>query len=66
VLANPVLFDTPIIDVKGKLSFWEYEFDEGTFECTNDNPYSHQSCGEREGCIQNCDECDYWKSKYEL
>lgn len=25
VLANPVLFDEPIIGVKGKLSFWEYE-----------------------------------------
>jgi hypothetical protein len=24
VLANPVLYDTPILNVKGKLSFWEY------------------------------------------
>ena len=23
VLANPVLFDEPILDVKGKLSFWD-------------------------------------------
>ncbi len=25
VLANPVLFDVPIENVKGKLSFWEYQ-----------------------------------------
>lgn len=24
VLANPVLYDEPILNVKGKLSFWEY------------------------------------------
>ncbi|MGH2666094.1 ASCH domain-containing protein [Flavobacterium sp.] len=24
VLANPVLYDKPILNVKGKLSFWEY------------------------------------------
>lgn len=24
VLANPVIYDKPIIDVRGKLSFWEY------------------------------------------
>ena len=27
VLANPVLFDKPILDVKGKLRFWDYEMD---------------------------------------
>ena len=25
VLANPILFDEPILDVKGKLGFWNYE-----------------------------------------
>ena len=25
VLANPILYDKPIINVKGKLSFWEFE-----------------------------------------
>lgn len=25
VLANPVLFDKPILNVKGKLSFWDFE-----------------------------------------
>lgn len=25
VLANPVLYDNPILNVKGKLSFWEFE-----------------------------------------
>lgn len=25
VLANPVLYDKPILEVKGKLSFWEFE-----------------------------------------
>lgn len=25
VLANPVLYDEPILNVKGKLSFWDYE-----------------------------------------
>lgn len=28
VLANPILFDKPIEEVKGKLSFWEYELPE--------------------------------------
>ena len=65
VLANPILFDEPILNVKGKLGFWDYEFDENTFECTNNNPYTHDSCGEKQGCIQHCDDCDYYKSKYE-
>lgn len=26
VLANPILFESPIENVKGKLSFWDYEF----------------------------------------
>ena len=25
VLANPVLYEKPILNVKGKLSFWEFE-----------------------------------------
>ena len=25
VLANPILFDEPILNVKGKLSFWDYD-----------------------------------------
>lgn len=65
VLANPILFEEPITNVKGKLGFWDYEFDENTFECTNNNPYTHDSCGEKQGCIQHCDDCDYYKSKYE-
>lgn len=28
VLANPVLFDKPILNVKGKLGFWNYELPE--------------------------------------
>ena len=28
VLANPILFDEPILDVKGKLGFWNYEVNE--------------------------------------
>lgn len=27
VLANPVLYDKPILNVKGKLSFWEFKLD---------------------------------------
>lgn len=27
VLANPILYDKPILNVKGKLSFWEFEKD---------------------------------------
>ena len=65
VLANPILFDEPILGVKGKLGIWDYEFDENTFECTNNNQYTHDSCGEKQGCIQHCDDCDYYKSKYE-
>ena len=25
VLANPILYDEPILNIKGKLSFWEFE-----------------------------------------
>lgn len=28
VLANPVSYDTPILNIKGKLSFWDYGFSE--------------------------------------
>ena len=28
VLANPILFDKPIEGVKGKLSFWDYDYKE--------------------------------------
>ncbi len=27
VLANPILFDKPITGVKGKLSFWDYDYE---------------------------------------
>ena len=30
VLSNPILFDKPILNVKGKLGFWDYELEEGT------------------------------------
>ena len=65
VLANPILFDEPIMNVKGKLGFWNYEFSEDDYECTNDNGYTLGSCGEKVGCMQDCGECDYYKSKYE-
>ena len=65
VLANPILFDEPITTVTGKLGFWDYEFSEDDYECTNDNGYTFGSCGEKVGCIQDCGECDYYKSKYE-
>ena len=65
VLASPILFDEPILGVKGKLGFWNYEFSEDDYECTNDNGYTLGSCGEKVGCIQHCDDCDYYKSKYE-
>lgn len=32
VLANPILFDEPILNVKGKLSFWDYEFSENNYK----------------------------------
>ena len=32
VLANPILFDEPILNVKGKLSFWNYEFSENNYK----------------------------------
>lgn len=39
VLANPVLYDKPILNVKGKLSFWEFEkLEESEFcECSKPN-----------------------------
>lgn len=66
VLANPILFDEPILGVKGKLGFWDYEFSEDDYDCTNDNGYALGSCGEKVGCIQDCGECDYYKCKYEI
>lgn len=65
VLSNPILFDEPILNVKGKLGFWNYEFEEETFECTNKNPYTYRAEGQRQGCIQHCDDCEYWRSKYD-
>lgn len=41
VLANPVLYDKPILNVKGKLSFWEYEKPEESEFCECSEP--HQS-----------------------
>ena len=32
VLANPILFDEHILNVKGKLSFWDYEFSENKYK----------------------------------
>ena len=65
VLANPILFDEPIMNVKGKLGFWNYDFSEDDYECTNDNGYTLGSCGEKVGCMQDCGECYYYKCKYE-
>ena len=66
ILANPIIFDEPILNIKGKLGFWDYEFSEDDYECTNDNGYTIDSCGERSGCPQNCSICDYYKCKYEI
>ena len=33
VLANPILFDKPILNVKGKLGFWDYELPEEYENC---------------------------------
>ena len=66
VLSSPILFEEPILNVKGKLGFWDYEFSEDDYECTNDNGHTLGSCGEKVGCIQDCGECDYYKCKYEI
>lgn len=29
--------------------------------CTNTNSHRHDGCGEKYGCIQNCDKCDYYQ-----
>jgi len=34
--------------------------------CTNTNSTRHDGCGEKYGCIQNCDECDYLQPKEEM
>ena len=65
MLTNPILFEEPIMNIKGRLGFWDYEFSEDDYECTNDNGYTLGSCGEKVGCMQDCGECDYYKSKYE-
>ena len=37
VLANPVLYEKPILNVKGKLSFWEFENQKLYFRSIDDN-----------------------------
>jgi hypothetical protein len=51
VLANPVLYDKPILNVKGKLSFWEFN---GCNICHNETTpeFICESCGELV-----CDKC---------
>ena len=66
ILANPIIFDAPILNIKGKLGFWDYEFSEDDYECTNDNGYTIGSCGERSGCPQDCSICDYYKCRYDI
>ena len=42
VLANPILFDEPILNIKGKLGFWDYEFSEDLamhLVCGTENKY---------------------------
>jgi len=46
VLANPVLYEKPILNVKGKLSFWEYSFE----------PCQHKNI-ERSDGLDECLEC---------
>lgn len=38
VLANPVLYEKPILNVKGKLSFWEFEKPEESESCECSKP----------------------------
>ena len=66
ILANPIIFDEPILNIKGKLGFWDYEFSEDDYECTNDNGYTIGSCGERAGCPRDCSICDYYKCRYDI
>lgn len=66
ILANPIIFDEPILNIKDKLGFWDYEFSEDDYECTNDNGYTIGSCGERAGCPQDCSICDYYKCRYDI
>ena len=47
VLANPILFENPIENVKGKLSFWEYDkIEEVTIECPE--------CGTIQPAVVDC------------
>lgn len=48
VLANPILYDKPILNVKGKLSFWEPEFEK--FPCLD---FAHGTSR----CTQQCENC---------
>lgn len=69
VLANPILFDEPITDVKGCLGLWNYEINaekqvsygkkEAEYECTNNNSSGLNEY--KEGCRQHCDDCDYYQ-----
>ena len=47
VLSEPILFDKPVLNVKGQLSFWEYDgIEEVTIECPE--------CGFIQPAVVNC------------
>jgi hypothetical protein len=47
VLSEPILYENPIVNVKGKLSFWEYDgIEEVTIECPE--------CGFIQPAVVNC------------
>ena len=33
MLTNPILFEEPIMNIKGRLGFWDYEFSEDDYKC---------------------------------
>ena len=56
VLANPVLYDKPILNVKGKLSFWEPNID--IVECIGcSQKFNSEEMEEDDACEKYCHEC---------
>lgn len=69
VLANPILYDKPILNVKGKLSFWEPDIDITKCESCSQPCDIEKMTTDSEGCwfCQPCyDELSpIWEKEYE-
>lgn len=60
VLHNAILYDKPILNVKGKLSFWELDKRQLEYQCTYDGEFRLVACQKVKGL---CFDCEHYKIK---